>query len=394
MRPRPPWMVNSLLVFASTAATVLAIEVTLRALTREGRLLETALVGSQLIDVARIQADSTRLRALFDPELGWVTLDEDERGFPSAGRPRIVTRGARSYAPHAPAGVLRVCAFGESFTRGDGVRAAETWPSRVEARMEGRVEVPNFGVGGYAIDQAYLCFHRHGLNYHPDVVLLGLTPYAIERTTNLYRPFYSHGTGIALAKPRFVVDGDSLRSVVSVVPDPIDFLDEIFDFSRHPLRQYEGYYDAAIYESSWLDRSRVAWLVRSRLAWRRRSRRLSTERIANPASEEIAITRLLVRRMATETEALGARYVVGIFPTYRTLRILRAEGRDLWAPLRQEIAAAGIEVWDLQETLTQEPEFSRYFLPDGHLTAEGNDRLAEAVIGHLETWGVRAGEGR
>src|SRR4030095_6580709 len=248
---RSPIFFNCLLVVLSPLVSLFGLEVGLRLLTRDGRLLGTRLVGPNVVNPAEIRADSVRLRALYDPDMGWVSRGDDERGYPSASQPRVQTRGNRQYAPQAPAGTLRVCAFGESFTRGDGVLADESWPGLMEVQSNGRIEALNFGVGAYGLHQAYLCFRKHAAGYHPDVVLIGLTTYAVERTVNVYRPFYVDGNRIALVKPRFTCDGESLREVIQTMPDPVAFTWELPGFSHHLLRQYEGYYDSRIHESSW-----------------------------------------------------------------------------------------------------------------------------------------------
>jgi hypothetical protein len=272
-------------------------EVALRLLTDEnGKLLGTPLVGSELIDQGRIRTGAKRLRSVFDPELGWTS--PPERGEPrgEAARRRGVgaqvgPRGKRFYAPHAPPGLLRVCAFGESFTYGDGVAADEGWPFQTETHAGGKAEVLNFGVGGYGLDQAYLCFRRQAPRFNPDFVLVGLTHHAIERSVNIYHPFYSPETGLALAKPRFVIDGDSLSQLVVTVPDPIAFLDLLPDFASHPLRPHESFYDPAIFRSSWMDHCRLLWLLRSRLAWRHRLEQLGVRRIMHPRGEPARVSR-------------------------------------------------------------------------------------------------------
>jgi hypothetical protein len=368
---------NLLLVLLSAAVTLLGLELALRALTRDGSVLGTKLVGPGLIDRERILAHMAELLSVYDPDLGWIAQDES-RGSGGAGGPR----GPRRYASEAPPGVLRIAAFGESFTRGDGVPAGASWPAQIEADSGGQIEVLNFGVGAYGLDQAYLCFRRHAAAYHPDVVLVGLTHHAIERTTNLYYPFYSNGTGFGLGKPRFVLDGDSLRPVLTGVPGPAGFLDLLPGFARHPLRRYEAYYDPTLYELSPWDRSRLHWFVRSRLAWHRRVGRFAAECIMDPEGEEMRLARALTRRMAAEAEGLGARFAAVLLPTHRMLRLL-ADGQDLWAPFRSDLAAAGIPFWDVQAVFAQTSEFGRYFLPDGHLTADGNGRVAAEVRGHL-----------
>jgi hypothetical protein len=342
--------VDLLALLMSLVLSLCGFEIALRSLTDDrGELLGTRLVGPDLIDQERIRNDAALLRTAFDPELGWVRLVEGNAGEGGGAEAHAIARsgGARgkpSYSPEPPEGVVRVCAFGESFTYGDGVAAEESWPARTELHAGGRVEVLNFGVGGYGLDQAYLCFRRHAPRLDPDLILVGLTHHAIERTINIYHPYYTCDSGLALIKPRFIVQGDSLERLVPRLPDPIEFLDQLADFAHHPLRQYEGFYDPAIYDSSGMDRSRFLWLLRSRLAWRDRDRALTAERILDVQGEPIRVSRALIQRMAGESESLGARFVVVILPTRRILRIL-SRGDDLWAPVRDELSAAGLTVW-------------------------------------------------
>jgi hypothetical protein len=261
----------------------------------------------------------------------------------------------------------------------------------METQTGGEIEAPNFGVGGYGLDQAYLCFGRNAARYHPDVVLVGLTVFAIERTTNLYRPFYSHGNRIALVKPRFVCAGDSLRAVIGAVPDPVLFARGLAGFAQGPLRSYEGYYDPTIYESSWIDHSRLAWFVRSRLAWHERGDRFRVERILGAESEETAISRLILRRMKAETEAMGAQFATVILPSTRTLHLLRDEHKDPWAAFRSSLEQAGIEVWDILPALVNEGACAPCFLSDGHLTPEANALVAAKVVEHLKSAARRSG---
>jgi hypothetical protein len=357
----------------SFAVAISALEVVLRLLTQDRELLGTKLVGSELIDRQRIGDRIPRLMAIYDRELGWTSLPEDGKTGP---------RGDPGYAPDPPGGVMRVCAFGESFTRGDGVTAAESWPSQAETQTGGRIQILNFGVGAYGLDQSFLRFRRFAPLFHPHVILLGLTQHAIERTTNLYRPFYSHDTGIALAKPRFALEGDTLRQVLVDIPHPAVFVEEIADFDHHPLRRYESYYDPAIFESSWMDGSRILWFARSRLAWRRRLERFETERIMSASSEEMVLARALVQQMAGEARAMGVRFGVVILPTHRMLRLLK-HGDDLWAPFREQLDAAGIGLCDVQAVFAAEPDIEQYYLHDGHLNATGNARVAAAVVAFL-----------
>lgn len=120
-----------------------------------------------------------------DPEIGWVgrphvcCLD-----FFGPGRTLTLNglgfRGRETPAPTSPAPVLRVVCSGDSFTFGYGVDDADAWPARLAAYDE-RIEVINMGLGGFGIQQSYLWFLRDGVEFRPDVHLLGVVSNDFER---------------------------------------------------------------------------------------------------------------------------------------------------------------------------------------------------------------------
>ncbi len=81
-------------------------------------------------------------------------------------------RADREYAPTPTPGRVRVAAFGDSFTHGDGVDNADVW-TEVLARSRPGLEILNFGVGGYGLDQALLRYRLDGRGYRPHLVLIG-----------------------------------------------------------------------------------------------------------------------------------------------------------------------------------------------------------------------------
>jgi hypothetical protein len=82
----------------------------------------------------------------------------------------------RASAP--PKGVFRIACLGDSFTFGQGVKAADVFTSRLQAalneRSRGRpkFEVLNFGVCGYSTRQERVLFELKASKYRPEVVLL------------------------------------------------------------------------------------------------------------------------------------------------------------------------------------------------------------------------------
>lgn len=78
-----------------------------------------------------------------------------------------------------PAQVFRIICVGDSHTFGHGVAEPETWPRALERELspgaEGqRVEVLNFGVGGYEGAQKVALIERRALACDPDLIVLQL----------------------------------------------------------------------------------------------------------------------------------------------------------------------------------------------------------------------------
>ena len=121
------------------------------------------------------------------PTLGWTVRQVAARRRSTGERQGL--RADRDYADAAP-GILRIAAFGDSFTHGDDVPNAQTWTRQLEL-LDPRLEVLNFGVIGYAPDQALIRYLEEGRRFEPHVVLLGVMPENVGRIVNVFRPFYS-----------------------------------------------------------------------------------------------------------------------------------------------------------------------------------------------------------
>src|SRR5690242_15116262 len=89
-------------------------------------------------------------------------------------------RSDRDYAPTPPRGVLRIAAFGDSFVYGNEVDNADAWPTLMEMDNP-HLEVLNYGVGGYGLDQAYLRYLAGGSLRWRQGGLLGFTAGGLRR---------------------------------------------------------------------------------------------------------------------------------------------------------------------------------------------------------------------
>ena len=105
---------------------------------------------------------------------------------------RTNSQGLRDYehGEKAP-GVTRILGLGDSFTFGAGVELADTYLSRLEqdwsdTHPDRSLDVIKAGVGGYNTRQQLAFLEKYGLDYRPDLVLVGF--YCNDVPDNLAHP--------------------------------------------------------------------------------------------------------------------------------------------------------------------------------------------------------------
>ena len=333
-------------------------------------------------------AGQGRLLLKIDAELGWVMAPNYSGTGYSTNSQGL--RGTREYSPRPAAGVIRVAAFGDSFVFGNEVRDKEAW-SIVAEQMEPRLEVLNYGAGGYGPDQALMLYRRRGREFAPRVVVLGFPEVDLARVVNRYQRFLRiHAP--PLFKPRFELDpAGELRlipnpfpgesSLRKVLADPSLALqasvrDEIFDplVWRNPL-----------YDHSRL--VRVASTVASR-AWRvgLRPDRLDRGNEMNRDSEAFHILVQIVRTFAREVVANGETFVFVIFPM---------RDADIWGGGRRSYATLvealpDITILDLADPLRADPQVTPATMraPNNHYSGLANRTTARALVELLRTRGL------
>jgi hypothetical protein len=134
----------------------------------------------------------------YDPVLGWVPR-AGAAGDDNVWRTDVTIRadGTRSNGRESdanpPGGPELIVAVGDSFTFGDEVSDADTWPAALE-RLTG-VRIVNGGVFGYGVDQSYLRAKRLIETYAPSVLIFSFIPDDIARTelserTSVQKPYF------------------------------------------------------------------------------------------------------------------------------------------------------------------------------------------------------------
>lgn len=90
----------------------------------------------------------------------------------------------KEYHYQKPKNITRFLAFGDSFTFGEGVPYGKRFTDIPEKRLS-NVEIINFGVPGYGLENEFFLYLIKGMKYSTDYVVIFLNKVDLERATNL-----------------------------------------------------------------------------------------------------------------------------------------------------------------------------------------------------------------
>jgi hypothetical protein len=369
-----------------SAATLVVFDLALGLFLRDGRFLSSYVPPYDLVfteqQVEELRA-SENPYGRFDPELGWTIRDD---GASDDGMYRANSAGFRAnreYDLIPPEGVVRIASFGDSFTHGAEVGNEDTWQHQLETMTEG-VEVLNFGVNAYGVDQAYLRYRRDAVRYAPHIVLIGFLVENINRSVSVYRPAYYHQTRAVSAKPRFRVDD---RGGLELLPLPVasqgDLLRKVESGELiEVLRETDYWVQRAplAYDRSPLFLSSIFRVVYGR--YESGGRDLERHYTRGEDSEPFRVTRAVIEAFYAEALEQGAeRALVVFFPHQSALGGPLASEPDYWQTLVEALEAGGVPVLDVKPALLRaaqdgplEDLFSGH-----HYSGKGNAAVAGAI---------------
>jgi hypothetical protein len=326
-----------------------------------------------------------------------------------------------------PADTVRIAVIGDSFAEARNVSVDDAFWSVIEKRLQGssalagkKIEVLNFGVGGYGTVEELLTLRQRVWDYSPDVVLLAVCVY--NDITDNYEPFKR-----AAELPYFKLEGGSL----------------VYDdhFLQSPKYLW---HDSALFRA-WVavhNRSRLIQLLhhaqfglRTRVQAIKEEKRLAeaqkalenakaTQASAPAAAiadvvgiqnmvyrepedkdwnEAWRLTEALITQMGDEVTQHGARFMVATItsdiqvypdPAVRQAMMKQVGVNDLFYPdrrLRALADARGIAFLDLAEPMQAAADRDKVFfhgfgkeVGNGHWNEAGHKFAGELMAGKLE----------
>lgn len=319
----------------------------------------------RIIYAALADGNASGLRV--DDDLGWV-------------KP-MRTPGERS--KNKKKDTIRIVTFGDSFTYGDEADIEETWPLILE-NMLAEIEVLNFGVSAYGLDQAYLRYLREGKEYEHDIVIIGFILEDADRHVDSFRPFKMGDTGIPFAKPRFILDNEEL----SLIPSPLKRIDypQILEGDCTPIAS-DGIQDCPkmgmlLRLFSNLPSVQMLTSLTDGTIWMN----VSTQEKSN----KFNLTTKIFLEFYRHAESNGVVPVILLMPT-------RAELLDdttlesIFAAYEDFFDIHGMRYINVSRDLRQASPLHSVWRTWGHYSDKGNTIVANAVRTYLETKGLLSG---
>jgi len=152
----------------------------------------------------------------YDPELGWIRKPNSfgtEKRKNGTIKWTINSLSAR-INPEFDNLESKISCYGDSFTFCRQVNDDETWEHHLSKLQN--MNVLNFGVGNYGIDQSLLRIKREFPKNRTKIVILAVVPDTITRIMSYWKHYYEYGNTFAF-KPKFVLSGNNLKLQKNII---------------------------------------------------------------------------------------------------------------------------------------------------------------------------------
>lgn len=306
-------------------------------------------------------------------QLGWTvgasrqSADGLFRSGPSGFRTLVRGVEPNSTAP------CRIALIGDSFTFGEEAPMEETWAFALQQRVTPRCRVLNYAVPSYGIGQMYLRLQQDVLPHKPDLVILGFTDGALDRTMGVY----SFLMGLQWADspwvgPRFGIQDGRLAVLNAPLP-PVESLYTQDSIRALPAITYDRWYLTNEWEQPNWD-----WAYQSYL-FRYLTTLYPIHSVVRPEATDEAraqVNAALFRAMDEAVRGNGSQFLVVYLPTMEDYGYRRRYHAPVTPAVLQQ---AGVSYQDETDCLKQLDEATRFLEKGIHYTPEGERRVGECL---------------
>jgi hypothetical protein len=266
---------------------------------------------------------------------------------------------------------------GDSFTFGEEARFEDTWNYYLQQRLGPNCPIINFAVPGYSIGQMYLRFKRDILPHDPDLVILGFTDGALDRTLGIYCFLMGlEWPDCPWVAPRFALRDGQLVVVNTPLPHPREIYTTTAIYEL-PFIGYDQWYRTSEWEQRYWEPLYVSYVFRF----------LTTlypiYDVVDPEVSDEAlhdVNSALFRSFLDLADQNGLRILVVYLPTMEDYGF----NVRYRAPISHDILKhAGIDFIDGTTCIAQLEQPRRFLTAGSHYTPEGERHLSECLLPYV-----------
>ncbi len=259
-----------------------------------------------------------------------------------------------------------IALIGDSYTFGEEVQYKDTWGFHLGQLLGEKVQILNFGVPGYGVDQTYLRYQKDSKKWKPKVAIFGVFHHDLQRTMTVY-PFLAHPHwDIPFSKPRFILSNGTVE-LLNTPPLPPEAIFSHQSIVELPLLKLDYGYKESIWQQRFYHASYLFRLFVSMF--------LSPGAEAPDFTDEalVSINSEIMKAFVRDAEREGTVPIAVYFPAAGEL-----EGLHLHEAKRV-LHDAGIRYADPTSCLLEVNSADRY-MPGGHYAPAGNAAVAKCLL--------------
>jgi len=324
----------------------------------------------------------------FDSFLGWTIRPDTIKKFKNEeGKDIVYKSNAQGFRDNKDynfkSDKIRIAAFGDSFVHCDEVGFEESWPYLLERQLGSKFEVLNFGIGGYGTGQAFLRYQRMGVNFKPDIVIIGFVFDDIKRNVNIFRFLLNPATGVPFSKPRFIFSEGKLKLLRNPVRTPERVKNAILNIHDNPLiEEHDFFYKKTILDLYPLFYSGFCRAVSQRMRWKEQN----LKNMCKPGKEAFDVSIKILQNFYNRVKADGATPLILVFSDY--YRMKDYQNKDAyWQEFMEklkELKMNYIDVAPYFSDKTQDIPLERLYIGEhGHPNIQGNSVTANVLAGRI-----------
>jgi hypothetical protein len=323
---------------------------------------------------------------IYDPILGWTLAPShrnasglDASSAEGLRAPRVGMIFADRHTRHSgfsekPAAV-RIALIGDSMTYGYEVRCEASWGHALEAYLGPDVQVLNFGVSSYGLNQVLLRYERDARSWKPQIVIIGITAREITRLVEMYPFLIPQWGGHPFVRPRLVLKNGSPSYINQPPPTPAEVI------AHTSIKQLPNIDLDANYRRLEWERDGLWYLLQKSYFFRfLTSIRPPSEAVREGLSDKdiLGLSQHVLDALVRLVREDGAIPLVVHFPYEFELKKTLENGNN-YIPLSvQTLRSAGIDHFDMTACLLEAKAADEY-MPVGHYSPKANAVIAKCL---------------